>query len=766
MKCSSLSESVKPASSKLGLAVAILTVLTAIAACGRSSDKEIESRNVDNGGVQIDANYGVSDWRNVDALCDVDQKRSQRASSFGCYKGYSNEKYDSFIRESIYVPMRDGVELAVDIFRPTVNGEAVETPLPVIVNYSRYWRAYEFSNGVVSTALGELDIGQAHSSIDEAISRRANSDEARKRNERPDNKGYGLLLAHGYVVVKAEARGTGASFGIFHGDMSGIEANDGHDLIEWASKQPWSDGKIGMVGQSYEGMVQYLVTSTAPKHLAAIMPNVGTFDEYRVAWAGTGILRKYGIAYLTYVTGRDGTTKSDEKSKINAVATVTKSVGRVDADIDGAIREKARAERLQNKAAGNPFTYFMRQSPEAGKLYSIIGESLGSQSPLEILEVIYSTELLDTQLKRDPTLREKLNGLRHYRDGADIMVNPQPSGPNNLAILVDQVRSSGVPVYNWGSWFDYQATDQVLWYANLGSNAKLTMGPWSHNQNEPDDVREDASHTLRRIEQLRWMDYWLKGIANGIAKEPPVTAAVSTTDEDFSWLQASQWPAPYVQLSQWYVGEDSALSTEFTTKTGRDKFTVDYYSSMGEHTRYHDAIGLGPLEYTDLDEHLKTGALAFTSAPFKENQTILGSPIAKLFVTSTTPDADVHAYFQKIDEAGNVSYQSDAVLRASHRVLGQPPYNNMGLPWSDSSREVVNRTPGMTEDSPVQLEFYMHPIGVKISKGERIRLVVTGADSHTNLTIPQDPASVLGINYGEDTPSSLALPLVQAGMIE
>ena len=66
------------------------------------------------------------------AGCEVEQAQAPQAvSEFGKYEGYSEPIYEEWIRSSIYVPMRDGVKLALDIIRPAVDGEPVEEPLPV-----------------------------------------------------------------------------------------------------------------------------------------------------------------------------------------------------------------------------------------------------------------------------------------------------------------------------------------------------------------------------------------------------------------------------------------------------------------------------------------------------------------------------------------------------------------------------------------------------------------------------------------------------------
>ncbi len=159
----------------------------------------------------------------------------------GEYSGYSSMLYTETARNSQYVAMRDGTRLAVDILRPAKGGVAVSTPHPVLWVYNWGGRA----------------IGAAHA---------------------VDN--YAELVKHGYVVAYADARGTGASYGTMIGSYARIEAQDAHDLTEWLGTQPWSDGKVGMMGCSHSGQIEWLAASTKPPHLKAIFPQCFSFDYY------------------------------------------------------------------------------------------------------------------------------------------------------------------------------------------------------------------------------------------------------------------------------------------------------------------------------------------------------------------------------------------------------------------------------------------------------------------------------------------------------
>ncbi|HLH70681.1 MAG TPA: CocE/NonD family hydrolase [Candidatus Dormibacteraeota bacterium] len=153
------------------------------------------------------------------------------------------------------VPMRDGVRIYVDVFRPPS-----EEPAPVLVAWSPYGK-----HGPVGYHLFP------NSDVDPAwVSRHA-------AFEAPDPAYW---VRHGYAVINVDPRGTWCSEGeaTF---WSPQEAEDLYDLVEWAGTRPWSNGRVGMAGVSYLAMVQWRVAAAGPPHLAAINPWEGVTDLYR-----------------------------------------------------------------------------------------------------------------------------------------------------------------------------------------------------------------------------------------------------------------------------------------------------------------------------------------------------------------------------------------------------------------------------------------------------------------------------------------------------
>jgi predicted acyl esterase len=170
--------------------------------------------------------------------------------------GYRVEPHDEFIIErDIAIPMRDNTKLYADLIRP----RAIERA-PVIVTYSPYGKhglkKFLFSpeSGVPPGSVSKYAVWEG-----------------------PDPE---YFVPHGYAVLNVDARGSWYS----EGDLtiwSDQEAQDGYDVIEWAAKQPWSTGKVGMSGVSYLAIVQWRVAALNPPHLAAINPWEGWSDCYR-----------------------------------------------------------------------------------------------------------------------------------------------------------------------------------------------------------------------------------------------------------------------------------------------------------------------------------------------------------------------------------------------------------------------------------------------------------------------------------------------------
>ena len=113
---------------------------------------------------------------------------------------------------------------------------------------------------------------------------------------------YAVPIAkRGYVVAVVDVRGRGSSEGTF--DPFAQEAKDGYDTVEWMARQPWSSGKVGMIGGSYGGFNQWSIVKEFPPHLVTITPTAAAHLGIDFPSFG-GIGAKYQMAWISFTSGR------------------------------------------------------------------------------------------------------------------------------------------------------------------------------------------------------------------------------------------------------------------------------------------------------------------------------------------------------------------------------------------------------------------------------------------------------------------------------
>src|SRR3954463_1830945 len=144
------------------------------------------------------------------------------------------------IDTGVGVPMRDGVVLRADLYRPRSDGR-----FPVLVYRTPYGRI-----------------------------------------EAPPDPLVLAAVRRGYAVVLQDVRGRYGSDGVFEPYQQ--EGRDGYDTIEWAARQPWSNGSVGTLGLSYPGAVQWLAAVEHPPSLKAMVPAM-TFSSPESFWYSGGV---------------------------------------------------------------------------------------------------------------------------------------------------------------------------------------------------------------------------------------------------------------------------------------------------------------------------------------------------------------------------------------------------------------------------------------------------------------------------------------------
>lgn len=156
------------------------------------------------------------------------------------------------VREQGYVTMADGTKLAYTVVRPAGDG-----PFPTLFEYSGYNPGRSPDTGYIDRFVE----GSGH-----------------------------------YAYIGVNLRGTGCSEGTFD-FFQPQEAKDGAAVVEWITEQPWSDGKVGMIGKSYPGITQLFVAAEDPDGLEAIAPGHFFANAYRDV-ASPGGITNHGFATL------------------------------------------------------------------------------------------------------------------------------------------------------------------------------------------------------------------------------------------------------------------------------------------------------------------------------------------------------------------------------------------------------------------------------------------------------------------------------------
>ena len=261
-----------------------------------------------------------------------------------------------------------------------------------------------------------------------------------------------------------------------------------------------------------------------------------------------------------------------------------------------------------------------------------------------------------------------------FRNSRDEFTGAHPYYEWQPAGFIHEINSFGVPMYLFCGWFDSFTKDGFLMYRNFKSPRKITMGGWSHSPRGRAAVQ--GSIRLLAVEQLRWFDYWLKGIDNGIMEEDPIAYHVMKTPKDHEWRTAQQWPLPEEVPVKYYFHEGPSGSVNSTNDgmlipevpeeaSGMDEYTVDYTTTSGPATRWDNAVG-GGFKYPDMTLNSEKG-LTYTTDPLIEDVEVTGHPVIRLWVSSSATDGDFFIYLEEVDAVGISHYVTEGTVRI-HRI--------------------------------------------------------------------------------------------------
>ena len=452
--------------------------------------------------------------------------------------------------------------------------------------------------------------------------------------------------ARGYVVVVQDGRGRFESEGEYYPLVG--EAQDGYDTVEWAASLPYANGMVGTQGQSYLGATQYQLAPTRPPHLRCAFP-VSAGADYHQGWVyhtGGAFSLGWQIPYAIFLA-RNTIDRKGVKDQL---------------------WPKVRPDLLRSINFGNPL------SPEA----------------YQRLPLMYWADLLE----------EVAPYLRDYFTHPD-------EGPYWWPINIErQHRNVSIPMYHVSSWYDIFLRDALVHFCGLQSRAmtpearggqKLLLGPWAHlfpytapisGGTGDIDFGPNAAIELHET-QLRWFDYWLKGIDTGIAEEAPIRLFVMGTNQ---WRDEYEWPLARTRYTPHYfhsqgkansLNGDGGLSAEPPQDEPADHYEYDPanpVSTCGGNTLI---IPVGVADQREVES--RQDVLVYTGDPLEAPLEVTGPLKVVLYASSSAIDTDFTAKLVDVRPDGYAQNIADGILRARYREsLSRPTLMNPGEPYEFS----------------------------------------------------------------------------------
>ncbi len=227
------------------------------------------------------------------------QEQIGQAPEFGACGKTVRGSYGTGPVRSLYVPMRDGVRIALDVVLPDPLGEGQR--VPTILTMTRYWRSWEGDG---------------------------------------PNELQRFFTSHGYAVVWGDSRGTGASFGVWPHHRSRDETLDFSEVMDWIVAQPWSDGTVGGWGNSYTANTNDWFAEVNHPAFKGGISRFPDYDPYTDLYFPGGVPNAYmGSNWGLRVKEMDLNTP---RSRGGRPAVGVKPV---DADVDGSLVAEAVAAR-------------------------------------------------------------------------------------------------------------------------------------------------------------------------------------------------------------------------------------------------------------------------------------------------------------------------------------------------------------------------------------------------------------------------------------
>lgn len=587
------------------------------------------------------------------------------------------------VEKSVMVAMRDGVKLATDVYLPAGNAEK----LPVILTRTPY--------------------------------------------NKDGGKSYGeFFAANGYVFVAQDTRGRYASEGVWHWMTD--DGKDGADCAAWIAAQPWSNGKIGMVGTSYVGGTQHAMALEKVPQLTTVIPVDAVSNMGRQSMRNAGAFEMRFWNWIMLNAGKGSNAALDPATQAEL-----------------------------KEMADHRWDYL-----------SLLPLRPGS-----------------TPLKLAPEYEHWLiQAMRHGKDDAFWAQNNLLADPSRYKDMPVYL------VGGWyDSWAGNTAANFTALSKTLKSDVYLIMGPWIHgaqgkSKHGQVDFGGGAAITDELAWRKEWFDHWMKGIDNSVGKAAPFASKVrifvmgtgdgSKTKDGMlnhggGWRDEKEWPLARAKPTSFYLHAYGLLS-DVKQANGGGLVSYEFdpknpVPTLGGNISSGDGImqqgawdQRGGEKFWNWPKPIPLSArpdvCVFETAPLGEDIEVTGEIEVKLWASSSAVDTDftaklIDVYPPSADWPHGFDLNlTDGIVRARFR---------------ESLQEEKLMEPGKVYPFTIKL----YPTSNVFKKGHRIRVDISSSNfprfdvnPNTGEPLQQHRRTVIATNtiyYGGEHPSHIVLPWVK-----
>ena len=471
------------------------------------------------------------------------------------------------------VPMRDGIHLDTNVYHP-----AGAARYPAILIRTPYGKAADFPTA------------------------------------------YSSFIQHGYAVVMQDVRGRYGSEGVF--DALSQEGPDGYDTLNWIAAQPWSDGKVGMIGGSYLGIAQWQVALLNNPHLKAIFPVVSGSDDYLDRFYSPGGAMKLGhrLLWLSQNLTPAGVVKPKFGDYIGHLP----------------LRTSDRAATSQTL----PIYQTVLEHPTYDSFWK---EHSVRENISRVRVPVFSVGgWYDNYVESDLEAFAALHKAGKPDDKHRIMIGPWPHNMSSPFSGVGFGNDSGAPIRAY----------QIAWFDH-----------WLKG------TPEEAAHYTAHYTPWAWHN------VRAEVDEAPVHIFVMGVNR---WRDEQEWPLARTRYTALYLASkghantgkgDGGLAWNFEKKAKPDQFTYDPRDpapTMGGAVCCDPKVfPWGPMDQRPVEK--RKDVLVYTSDPLKQDLEVTGPVRVLLYASTTAPDTDFTAKLIDVFPSGEARNLTDGLLRVRYR---------------------------------------------------------------------------------------------------